>query len=113
MGSIWNRDPPGQTLDVIISRLVGGSHHPVRQVLYHLISANKITALQLKQTYKLHPSKTTEGHHHQPELHLLAEGEVVPSLHHHLHQLAQFGLDLDGVDHITQDAHVSVQLKTD
>lgn len=42
----------------------------------------------------------------RPELHLLAEGQVVSSLHHHLNQLAQFGFDLDGVDHVSQDAHV-------
>lgn len=39
--SICNGAPPCQTLDVIIGRLVGGPHHPVCQVLYHLISANK------------------------------------------------------------------------
>lgn len=44
--------------------------------------------------------------HHRPELHLLAEGQVVSSLHHHLNQLAQFGFDLDGMDRVSQDAHI-------
>lgn len=48
---------------------------------------------------KVHPC-------HWPELHLLAEGQIIPPLHHHLHQLAQFGFDLDGMDHVAQDAHI-------
>lgn len=41
-----------------------------------------------------------------PEPHLLTEGQVISSLHHHLHQLAQLGFDLDGVNHVSQNAHV-------
>lgn len=48
------------------SNLVGVAHNPVCEVVHHLVT----------------------------ELHLLAEGEVVPSLHHYFHQLAQFGLDV-------------------
>ncbi len=43
---------------------------------------------------------------HWPELHLLAEGQVISSLHHHLHQLAKLGFDLDRMNHISQDAHI-------
>jgi len=35
-----------------------------------------------------------------PKFHLLAEGEVVPAFHHHLHKLTQLGFDLNGMDNI-------------
>lgn len=48
-----------------------------------------------------------------PELHLLTEGQVISALHHDFHQLAQFGFDLNGVDHVAQDAHVPADVETD
>ncbi len=62
--------------------LVGASERPVGEVLDQLVA----------------------------ELHLLAEGQVVPAPHHRLHQLAEARLDVQRQHRRVQVPHVSRQL---
>lgn len=102
---------PGEAFDIIISSLVGCSHHPVCQILHHLIPETNTNLMHLQSRNKT-CQIIWQSNKFVPELHLLAEREVISALHHELYQLAQFGFNLDGMNHVAKNSHIPANIPT-